>query len=142
MTEPFPKICNFTKCLKNQPCNVIKMREMRGEVGKKPLKKRWIIPNFMTSHGWFFRHFVKLPKIYKNLLCLYKNINYVCYLIWFTSLYLALKGRPILGQPSQKQAWLDISGPPTCSTVRWVTISCMLANALLHGFLYFFQGFF
>ena len=31
---------NFTKCLKNQPCDVIQMREMRGEVGKKTHKKR------------------------------------------------------------------------------------------------------
>ena len=37
---------NQTKYLKNQPCDVIKMREMRGEVEKK-----WIIPHFMTSHG-------------------------------------------------------------------------------------------
>ena len=27
-------------------CDVIKMREMRGEVGKKTPKKRWIIPHF------------------------------------------------------------------------------------------------
>ena len=33
-------------CVKNDPCDVIKMREMRGEVGKKPLKERWIIPHF------------------------------------------------------------------------------------------------
>ena len=32
--------------IKNQPCDVIKMREMRGEVGKKTPKKRWIIPHF------------------------------------------------------------------------------------------------
>ena len=30
-----------TKCLKNQPWDVIKMRDMRGEVGKKtPVKER------------------------------------------------------------------------------------------------------
>ena len=29
------KMRNFTKCLKNQPCDVIKIREIRGEVGKK-----------------------------------------------------------------------------------------------------------
>ena len=34
------KVGNFTKCLKNQLCDVIKMRDMRGEVGKKTLKKR------------------------------------------------------------------------------------------------------
>ena len=31
--------CNWTKCLKNQPHDVIKMWEMRGEVGKKTPKK-------------------------------------------------------------------------------------------------------
>ena len=31
-----------------------KMREMRGEVGKKPLKKRWIIPHFYDVTCWFF----------------------------------------------------------------------------------------
>ena len=36
--------CSVTKCLKNQPCDVIKMKKMRGEEGKKPLKKRlWLI---------------------------------------------------------------------------------------------------
>ena len=30
----------------NQPCDVIKMRKMRGKVGKKTSKKRWIIPRF------------------------------------------------------------------------------------------------
>ena len=29
--------CNFTKCLKNQTCDVIKIRKMRGEVGKKDM---------------------------------------------------------------------------------------------------------
>ena len=33
-------------CLKDQPCHVIKMREMRGEVEKKTPKKRWIVPHF------------------------------------------------------------------------------------------------
>ena len=33
------KFCSWTKCLKNQPCNVKKMREMREKVGKKTLKK-------------------------------------------------------------------------------------------------------
>ena len=30
---------NCTKCLKNQPCDVIKIGEMRGEVGKKTPQK-------------------------------------------------------------------------------------------------------
>jgi hypothetical protein len=35
-----PFFRKLTKCLKNKPCDVIEMREMRGEVGKKiPLKK-------------------------------------------------------------------------------------------------------
>ena len=42
-----------TKCLKNQQCDVIKMREMRWEVGKKTLKKE-------TSHVWFFIDFLHL----------------------------------------------------------------------------------
>ena len=29
----------WTKCIKNQPCDVIKMRQMTGEVGKKTPKK-------------------------------------------------------------------------------------------------------
>ena len=35
-----------TKGLKNQPCDVIKMKEIRGEMVKKIPKKRWIIPHF------------------------------------------------------------------------------------------------
>ena len=32
----YEKTPNFTKCLNNQPsCDVIKIRDMRGEVGKK-----------------------------------------------------------------------------------------------------------
>ena len=54
--------------------------------------------------------------------------------MWFTSLYLALKGRPLRQQPCQKQAWLVHSGPPTCSTVMWVTISCIELNNLLQVF--------
>ena len=38
--------CKWRKSLKNQTCDVIKMWEMRGEVGKN-LKKRWM----MTSRG-------------------------------------------------------------------------------------------
>ena len=41
------KSSKWTKCLKNQPCNVIKMREMRGEVGKKNLKKEMDNPSFL-----------------------------------------------------------------------------------------------
>ena len=36
---------SWTKCLKNQPYAVIKIKEMRGEVEKKHKKKRW------TSQG-------------------------------------------------------------------------------------------
>ena len=32
--------CSGTKCLKNKPCDVIKMREIRGEMGKKTPNKR------------------------------------------------------------------------------------------------------
>ena len=41
---------NCTKCLKNQPCEVIKMREMRGEVGKKTPKKE-MARNFSGDYG-------------------------------------------------------------------------------------------
>lgn len=37
----------------------------------------------------------------------------VCTLIWFTNLYLALKGLPFLGHPCQKHACVVHSGPPT-----------------------------
>ena len=46
---------------KNQPCYIIKMREMRGEVGKKPLKKEIDNPLFLWRHmAEFLRHFVQL----------------------------------------------------------------------------------
>ena len=35
----------------NQSCDVIKMREMKGEVGKKTSKKRWKIPYFYDVTG-------------------------------------------------------------------------------------------
>ena len=66
-----------------------------------------------------------------------KGFSPVCTRMWLTSLYLALKGRPLRPQPCQKQAWLVHSGPPTCSTVMCVTISCMEPNTLLHVFLGF-----
>ena len=46
------KAKNMTKskllqnCVKNDPCEVIKMRERKGDVGKNTFKKRWIIPHF------------------------------------------------------------------------------------------------
>ena len=36
-----------TKCLKNKPCDVIKIREIRGEVGKKTSKKEIDNPSFL-----------------------------------------------------------------------------------------------
>ena len=36
-----------TKCLKNQQCDVIKKREIRGEVGKKTSKKYMDNPSFL-----------------------------------------------------------------------------------------------
>ena len=48
---------NCAKCLKNQPCNVIKMREMRWEVGKKISRKEMDIPSFLWRHmADFFVH--------------------------------------------------------------------------------------
>ena len=53
--------CNWTKCLKNQLCDVIKMSEMLGKMGKKTSKKEMDNHSFfMTSHGCFLRHFVQL----------------------------------------------------------------------------------
>ena len=63
-----------------------------------------------------------------------KGFSPVCTRMWLTNLYFALKGLPDLGQPDQKQAWLLISGPPTCSMVRWLTISVIEPKVLLHGF--------
>ena len=42
--------CIGTKCLKNQPYNVIKMGEMRGEVGKKTPKKDVDNPSLLWRH--------------------------------------------------------------------------------------------
>ena len=42
-----PEVGNFTKCLKNQPGDVIKMTEMRGEVGMKTPKKEMNNPSFL-----------------------------------------------------------------------------------------------
>ena len=52
------------KSLKNQTRDVIKMREMRREVGKKPLKKDEYSLLFMTSRGWFLSDFLLLQ--FKN----------------------------------------------------------------------------
>ena len=41
------QVCNWTNCIKNQPCDVIEMREMRGEVGKKTHKKEMDNPLFL-----------------------------------------------------------------------------------------------
>ena len=35
------------KCLKNQPCDIIKIREMRGEVRKNAPKKEMDNPSFL-----------------------------------------------------------------------------------------------
>ena len=51
--------CNFTKCFKNQPCDVIKMREMRRIMVKKPSKKEMDNHSFFDVTLLIFRHFVK-----------------------------------------------------------------------------------
>jgi len=61
-----------------------------------------------------------------------KGFSPVCTLMWFTSLYLALKGLPFLGHDCQKHACVVHSGPPTCSTVKWVTISCIELKVFAH----------
>ena len=40
----------FTKCLRNQPYDVMKMREMRGEVGKKTPEKEMYNPSFYNPN--------------------------------------------------------------------------------------------
>ena len=43
-------------------CDVIKMRETRGEVGKKPNKKRWIITHFYDVTCLFLSDFLYLQQ--------------------------------------------------------------------------------
>ena len=44
---------------KIQPCDVIKMKVMRGEVRKKPINKRWIIPHFYDVTWLIFEKLAK-----------------------------------------------------------------------------------
>ena len=46
----------FTKCLRNESCDVMKIREMKGEVGKKPPKKEMNNPSFLWRHMDHFWH--------------------------------------------------------------------------------------
>ena len=46
LKETFVKFCKWSKSLINQTCDVIKMREMRGEIGKKTPKKEMDSPSF------------------------------------------------------------------------------------------------
>lgn len=64
-----------------------------------------------------------------------KGFSPVCTRIWLTNLYLALNGRPCLAHSCHRQVWSACSGPPTWSTVRWFTISCIVEKILLQGFL-------
>ena len=56
----FERLGNWTKCLKNQPCDVIKLKEMRGEVGKKTPKKIWIISHFYDVTWMIFETILAL----------------------------------------------------------------------------------
>ncbi len=47
----------YTKCLKSQQCDVIKMKEMRGEVGKNPRNNGWTIPHFYDITWFIFESF-------------------------------------------------------------------------------------
>ena len=47
-----------SNCVKNDQCDVIKMREIRGEVWRKPLKKRWLIPHFYDVTWIIFWHYL------------------------------------------------------------------------------------
>ena len=57
---------NFTKCLKNQPYDVIKMREMRKEVGKKIPKKEMDNPSFYNVTWLIFETQGKIQKQREN----------------------------------------------------------------------------
>ena len=35
LSQIHQQFCSWTKCLKNQPCDVIKIKDMRGKVGEK-----------------------------------------------------------------------------------------------------------
>ena len=52
---------SWTKCLRNQPGDVINIREMRGEVGMKTPKKEMDIPNlYDVTKMIFLRLFIQL----------------------------------------------------------------------------------
>ena len=110
-----------TKYLKNQPFDVIKMREMRGEVGKKTSKKRWIITYFydvtwlifetpcsVTTYNSSYRH----NKPNQFGIIIYHQISnpwitgYVtsqkCFYITFYALCICC-ARPTLGMRSRKK---------------------------------------
>lgn len=96
----------------------------------------------------FFRWFVKVWDVWKHwpvwvLLWIFKfseraktfpqpgkghgkGFSPVWTRMWLISLYFALKAFPSRGHSSQKQTWVLCSGPPTCSTVTWLTSSCMV----------------
>ena len=67
--NPYP--WQSPNCVKNVPCDVIKMRDMRREVGKKTSKKIWIFPHFYDVTWNIFDTIwaLSLPPIYK----LFKN---------------------------------------------------------------------
>ena len=56
-----------TKCIKNQPCDVIKMRKMRGEVGNKTPKKSWIIPHFYDITWLIFETLSPVTRSMNNI---------------------------------------------------------------------------
>ena len=56
----------WTRCLNNQACDVIKMRKMRGEVGKKNPKKE-IIPHFYDVKWMIFETLCPVTKTNNNI---------------------------------------------------------------------------
>ena len=54
-------------CVKNDPCDVIKIREMRGEVGKKTPKKEIDNPSFFDVTWLILSHFVKIVNFCEKL---------------------------------------------------------------------------
>ena len=62
---------NFQKLSKNQPCDIIKMRNMRERMGKETPKKRWIIPHCYDVTWLIFETLCKVtqgrPWLMENL---------------------------------------------------------------------------
>ena len=73
-----------TKCLKNQPCDVIKIREIRGEVEKKTSKKDMDNPSFLWRHMAVFWDTLSGYLVRQSLQLLH-NSHCILYVLLFSS---------------------------------------------------------